>query len=190
MSRRRRYISFRLVAVHEWRVLEIPSISNRWLRLRGCPVWVSERRKLEVGVYSFSSYFVFQGIFRRSHLRQEQHWQQLVSKLSWGFSFLVAAPVVFAEPFLTPFRYWIRAYTFSSGILWTTQLSNDSREDEKRGGGTKPTVKYTKRSVTFCYGSLGTNHWPKRKKRRYFLVGIQEREKGADLESERKSQSS
>lgn len=125
-----------------------------------------------------------------SHLRQEQHWQQLVSKLSWGFSYLVAAPVVFAEPFLTPFRYWIRAYTFSSGILWTTQLSNDSREDEKRGGGTKPTVKYTKRSVTFCYGSLGTNHWPKRKKRRYFLVGIQEREKGADLESERKSQSS
>jgi hypothetical protein len=78
-------------------------------------------------------------------------------------------------------------------FVWNTlndQLSNDSREDEKRGGGTKPTVKYTKRSVTFCYGSLGTNHWPKRKKRRYFLVGIQEREKGADLESERKSQSS
>ncbi len=56
---RRRYISF-------------PAHGSSWMtcpwnriyfqplaRLRSCPVWVSERRKLEVGVYSFFSIFFF-----------------------------------------------------------------------------------------------------------------------------------
>ena len=169
---RRRYISF-------------PAHGSSWMtcpwnriyfqplaRLRSCPVWVSERRKLEVGVYSFFSIFFFI-LFRISRdlspkpLRQEQHWQE-VSRNCLG-DFVSCSPLVVSQNLFN----WIRAYKSSSKILLrgnkTTQLSNDYPKMRKEVEVGKTTVKYTKRSVTFCYGSLGTNHWPKRKKRRVFL---------------------
>ena len=64
----------------------------------------------------------------------------------------------------------------------------------KRGGGRENDSKVHEEECNVLLRLIGYKSLAKRKKRRvflyFFLVGIQERENGADLESERKSQSS